>query len=192
MQRGTRGGRTSSARLSGCCSQHSTWKAASASRARQEAAAALPCSSSNSSRGCMCCRAASRPLVLLLACWAGRARCVLSGCMQSVFRLAFTFGDQGLLCCMPILVCLYPCSCWCFGGCQHEPLNLCCAVPCCAVLSRAFTQGWLGHVDGRPHPVPVTPLLAAAVDLTLSFQQCLGELWWAGLQHACGCYLMTV
>lgn len=36
-------------------------------------------------------------------------------------------------------------------------------------------QGWLGHVDGQPHPVPVTPLLAAAVDLVLSFQQCLGE-----------------
>lgn len=34
----------------------------------------------------------------------------------------------------------------------------------------------MGHVDGQPHPVPVTPLLAAAVDLVLSFEQCLGRV----------------
>jgi hypothetical protein len=33
----------------------------------------------------------------------------------------------------------------------------------------------MGHVDGKPHPVPVTALLATAVDLVLSFEQCLGK-----------------
>jgi hypothetical protein len=47
-------------------------------------------------------------------------------------------------------------------------------------------QGWMGHVDGQPHPVPVTPLLAAAVDLVLSFEQCLGRAWLATRTYLSG------
>ncbi|KAF8071370.1 R06F6.8 [Scenedesmus sp. PABB004] len=35
-------------------------------------------------------------------------------------------------------------------------------------------KGWQGHVERHVVPVPVTPLLAAAVELVLSFPQCLG------------------
>lgn len=49
------------------------------------------------------------------------------------------------------------------------------AVPAARVCVCLVLQGWMGHVDGQPHPVPVTALLAAAVDLVLSFEQCLGK-----------------
>lgn len=83
---------------------------------------------------------------------------------------------------------------WCLWFSAHNRSGACCssgallsgALPLLCPRARSHSaavagglcyavQGWLGHVDGQPHPVPVTPLLSAAVDLVLSFEQCLGE-----------------
>lgn len=75
----------------------------------------------------------------------------------------------GLMCKIAIV---HDLSCWqlapsvqlnTFGDNQWQPSD----------FLLLLLQGWQGHVDRHILPVPVTSLLSAAVDLVLSFTQCL-------------------